>query len=135
MIEHQQRAIDLGIVVTDSARALGFYRDLLGFVHEGDMPTPIGGRGTMHRLRCGDSLIKLVALDTVPEARPAAGPIDAGTGFRYFTIHMSNIAAVVEACVAAGVKVVVPVVELRPKVTIAIVEDPDGNLVEFLQVG
>ena len=99
------------------------------------MPTPIGGRGTMHRLRCGDSLIKLVALDTVPEARPAAGPIDAGTGFRYFTIHMSNIAAVVEACVAAGVKVVVPVVELRPKVTIAIVEDPDGNLVEFLQVG
>ena len=72
MIEHQQRAIDLGIVVTDSARALGFYRDLLGFVHEGDMPTPIGGRGTMHRLRCGGSLIKLVALDTVPEARPAS---------------------------------------------------------------
>lgn len=135
MIEHQQRAIDLGIVVTDSATALAFYRDLLGFVHEGDMPMPIGGGGTMHRLRCGDSLIKLVALDTVPAARPASGPIDAGTGYRYFTIHMSNIAAVVDACVSAGVKVVVPVVELRPKVTIAIVEDPDGNLVEFLQVG
>lgn len=135
MIEHQQRAIDLGIVVTDSARALAFYRDLLGFVHEGDMPMPIGGGGTMHRLRCGDSLIKLVALDTVPSARPAPGPIDAGTGYRYFTIHMSNIATVVDACVAAGVTVVVPVVELRPKVTIAIVEDPDGNLVEFLQVG
>lgn len=134
-IEHQQRAIDLGIVVTDSERALAFYRDLLGMVHEGDMPMPLGGGGTMHRLRCGDSLIKLVCFETTPDARPATGGIQHGTGYRYFTIHMSNINDVVDACVAAGVKVVTPVVELRPKVTIAIVEDPDGNLVEFLQMG
>jgi hypothetical protein len=29
----------------------------------------------------------------------------------------------------------VPVTEIRPGVTIAIVDDPDGNLVEFLQMG
>jgi catechol 2,3-dioxygenase-like lactoylglutathione lyase family enzyme len=134
-IEHQQRAIDLGIVITDSERSLGFYRDLLGMVHEGDMPMPIGGGGTMHRLRCGDSLIKLVCFDSTPESRAASGGIEAATGYRYFTIHMSNIHEVVDACVAAGVTVVTPVVELRPKVTIAIVMDPDGNLVEFLQMG
>jgi catechol 2,3-dioxygenase-like lactoylglutathione lyase family enzyme len=134
-IEHQQRAIDLGIVITDSERSLGFYRDLLGMVHEGDMPMPIRGGGTMHRLRCGDSLIKLVCLNATPESRAASGGIDAATGYRYFTIHMSNIHEIVDACVAAGVTVVTPVVELQPKVTIAIVMDPDGNLVEFLQMG
>jgi catechol 2,3-dioxygenase-like lactoylglutathione lyase family enzyme len=39
----------------------------------------------------------------------------------------------VAACEAAGRKVVVPITELRPGITIAIVEDPDGNWVEFLQ--
>jgi glyoxylase I family protein len=134
-IQHQQRAVDLGIVITESERSLAFYRDLLGMVHEGDMPMPIGGGGTMHRLRCGDSLIKLVCFEATPESRPGKGGIQGGTGYRYFTIHMSNINEVVDACSAAGVKIVTPVVELRPKVTIAIVEDPDGNLVEFLQMG
>ena len=38
---------------------------------------------------------------------------------------MENIRDVVAACEAADVKVVTPVVELRPGVTIAIVRDPD----------
>ena len=42
-IQHQQRAIDLGIVIQDSERSLAFYRDLLGMNHEGDMPMPGGG--------------------------------------------------------------------------------------------
>ena len=134
-IQHQQRAIDLGVVIQDSERSLAFYRDLLGMNHEGDMPMPIGGGGTMHRLRCGDSLIKLVCFETTPESRPGSGGIEGGTGYRYFTIHMENIHDVVAACEAADVRVVTPVVELRPGLTIAIVRDPDGNLVEFLQMG
>jgi catechol 2,3-dioxygenase-like lactoylglutathione lyase family enzyme len=35
---------------------------------------------------------------------------------------------------SAGQQVVVPVRDLRPGVTISIVEDPDGNWVEFLKV-
>ena len=54
-------AIDLGIVVKNGPAALAFYKDLLGFKHEGDMPMP--GGGTMHRLLCGDSLIKIVVPD------------------------------------------------------------------------
>ena len=76
-IQHQQRAIDLGIVIQDSERSLAFYRDLLGMNHEGDMPMPIGGGGTMHRLRCGDSLIKLVCFETTPESRPGSGGLKA----------------------------------------------------------
>lgn len=131
-IDLGQQAIDFGIVITDSDRALAFYRDLLGMDHEGDIPMPVGGGGTMHRLRIGQTLVKLVKFDTNPEAKPAGGGIPGGTGYRYFTIHANNIAEVMDACADAGVPVVVPTSEIRPGVTIGMVEDPDGNIVEFV---
>ena len=39
----------------------------------------------------------------------------------------------VAACAKAGRKIEVPEREIRPGIRIAIVEDPDGNWVEFLQ--
>lgn len=133
-IEFGQRAIDLGIVISDSDASLAFYRDLLGMHHEADIPMPVGPGGTMHRLRCGDTLIKLVKFDTVPEQRPGGGGISGATGYRYFSIHMKNLESVFAAAVAAGAVVSVPLTEVRPGVLIAIVEDPDGNLVEFIQM-
>jgi catechol 2,3-dioxygenase-like lactoylglutathione lyase family enzyme len=127
-----KNSIDLGIVVKDGPAALAFYRDLLGFKHEGDMPMP-GGGGTMHRLLCGDSLIKLVVPAKAPPANAPPGGIPGATGYRYWTISVSNISDVVAACREAGRNVVVPEREIRPGIRIAIVEDPDGNWVEFLQ--
>ncbi len=131
-VQLAKSAIDLGIVITDSERSLAFYRDLLGFEHVADTPMPIAGGGTMHRLNCGDTLIKLVKLNNTPETT-ATGGIAGAVGLRYFTMIVSNLAEMVEACEAAGVKIAVPVTEARPGVTIAIVEDPDGNWVEFVQ--
>ena len=133
-IDLGQNAIDLGIVVTDSEASLAFYRDLLGMDHEGDMPMPLGG-GTMHRLRCGDALIKLVKFDELPSERPARGGIPGATGYRYFTIHAKNIDEVMDSCEQAGVRIIVPTSELRPGVTIGMVHDPDGNVVEFVDYG
>jgi catechol 2,3-dioxygenase-like lactoylglutathione lyase family enzyme len=124
-------AIDLGIVTTDGAAALKFYRDTLGFTQEPDTPFPMGG--TMHRLWCGDSLIKIVVPSDAPPARPAGGGIAGATGYRYWTISVSNLKALVDDCRAGGYRVRVDATEVRPGVTIAIVEDPDGNWVEFLQ--
>ena len=123
-------SIDLGIVVSDGEKALAFYRDTLGFEHVGDMP--MGGGSTMHRLMCGTSLIKVIS-GSNPPAKAAPGGIQGGFGYRYWTISVSNINEVVAACEAGGYKVAVGVREFRPGVTIAIVEDPDGNWVEFLQ--
>ena len=39
-----------------------------------------------------------------------------------------------DACSAGGAKVVVPPRAIREGISISIVEDPDGNWVEFLQV-
>ena len=132
-IELTKQAIDLGIVTTNGAAMLGFYRDVLGLEFKGDMPMP-GGVGVMHRLLCGDSLIKLVVLPAVPAAAPPGG-IQGASGYRYWTITVSNLAEMIKACADAGAKVVMGEREIRPGVRIAIVADPDGNWVEFLSVG
>lgn len=128
-----KQAIDLGIVTTNGPAMLAFYRDLLGLTLQGEMPMP-GGTGTMYRLLCGDSLIKLVVMSELP-APAVPGGIQGAAGYRYWTISVSNLEEMAQACTAAGYKLVWPVREIRKGVRIAMVEDPDGNWVEFLQLG
>ena len=52
-----KQSIDLGIVTSNGPAMLAFYRDLLGLKDVGEMA--MTGNGVMHRLMCGDSLIKL----------------------------------------------------------------------------
>lgn len=126
-------SIDLGIVTTNGDAMLAFYRDTLGFKYERQMPMPIG-EGIMHRMYCGESLIKLVVLPAAP-ACAAPGGIGGASGYRYWTITISNLAETVKACVDTGHKLVMPEREIRPGIRIAIVADPDGNWVEFLALG
>ena len=126
-------AIDLGIVTTNGDAMLVFYRDVLGLKVQGQMAMP-GGSGTMHRLLCGDSLIKLVVMPSLPAAAVPGG-IQGGAGYRYWTITVSNLTEMVKVCTDAGVPVVWSEREIRPGVRIAMVSDPDGNWVEFLQIG
>ena len=124
--------IQTGIVVSDVEKSLAFYRDLLGFEFKGEMQMP--GGGTMNRLLCGTTLIKLVSAPATA-VTAAGGGITGACGYRYFTITVSNLVEITEAVAAAGYKVTVSPRELRPGISISIVEDPDANLVEFLQLG
>jgi catechol 2,3-dioxygenase-like lactoylglutathione lyase family enzyme len=124
-------SIDLGIIVSDGQAALAFYRDTLGLEHVADTPMP--GGGTMHRVMCGTTLLKIIELDGPRPADAVPGGIRAALGYRYFTISVSNVDELTRACGSAGYKVLVPARDIRPGVRIAIVEDPDGNNVEFLQ--
>ena len=81
----------------------------------------------------GESVVKIVQLERAPPADAPPGGIPGATGYRYWTIHISNLAAVVEICERAGHKVIVPPKVIRPGVTIAMIVDPDGNWVELLQ--
>lgn len=125
--------LDLGIVTNNGDAMLEFYRDVVGLEFEATMKLEALGIARMDRLRCHDSVLKLVT----PIADVAAGPgggIDGATGMRYFTITVDDIAAAVADCEAAGTPIVWPLLEARPGVTIAMVEDPDGNWVEFFQM-
>ncbi len=128
-------AIDLGIVTTNGDAMLNFYRDVLGFEHEGDISMEHVGIQVMHRLSFGKSLIKIVVPVKDPNAPPAPGGIPGGTGYRYWTMTIENLDEVLRAVEAAGQKVVWPRTEVRPGVVIGMVEDPDGNWVEFIQAG
>jgi glyoxylase I family protein len=131
-VQLAKSAIDLGIVVRDGKRSMAFYCDLLGLEHVGDMPMPIGGGGTMHRVQCGDSVLKLVAFDDTPPAAGGGG-IAGALGMRYVTLIVSNLDEIIDACRAADVPIAVPATDLRPGIRIGIVEDPDGNWVEFVE--
>jgi catechol 2,3-dioxygenase-like lactoylglutathione lyase family enzyme len=124
--------IDLGIVVSDLDRSLHFYRGLLGLHHEGSNPVP--GGGTMHRLWAAESMIKLVAPESAPEQSVIAGGLRGGAlGLRYFTFSVADLDELMADLKANGVPVIRDVTEMSAGVRIAIVEDPDGNHVEFLE--
>lgn len=124
------KGIDIGIIIRDSERSLAFYRDTLGLDHVADVQSLTG---TMHRLQWGTSLIKLTRPDELPEAANPPGGLFTATGIRYLTLTVPDLDGLLAKTDAAGYRTVVDRREVRPGVVIAIVEDPDGNWVEFLQ--
>lgn len=123
-----RNALDIGILVADITKSLAFYEGLLGLRKVGEMPVPFGH---MHRLAFGDSVVKLVDPKRVPPAGTLG--LTKALGFRYLTFQITNIDEVCAACEAAGIAFDIPRQELMPGVTIAMVRDPDGNVVEFVQ--
>jgi catechol 2,3-dioxygenase-like lactoylglutathione lyase family enzyme len=132
-LDPSKSGVDIGIVVSDSAAALAFYRDTLGLEHVMDMPMPVGGGGTMHRLSCGGSTLKLVCWNRTPEGANPPGGLHTATGLRYITLWITNLDDAAAACAAAGYRVPAPPAQIRPGVRIAMVEDPDGTWVELLE--
>lgn len=130
-LEVTKDAIDIGIVVRDAEASLAFYRDTLGLEDTGSMPMP-GGGGTMHRLRCGTTIVKLVAFDAELPASAPPGGIMGAYGYRYWTISVADLDGVTARCADAGYRVTVPPREARPGVRISMIADPDGNWVELL---
>ncbi len=123
-----KNALDIGIIASDIKASLAFYQDLLGLEKIQEVPLWFG---TMHRLAFGDSFVKIID----PKEVPAAGTPGLHTvlGFRYLTFQVKNIDALCDECTAAGVEFEVKKNELMPGVTIAMVRDPDGNIVEFVE--
>jgi catechol 2,3-dioxygenase-like lactoylglutathione lyase family enzyme len=130
-IELKKDSIDIGIIVRDSEAALKFYRDTLGLEHVAD--TPSGGGGTMHRLMCGTTMVKLVSPGELPAGATPPGGLAGASGIRYWTISVTNLDEITAQCSGAGYTVPVEPREIRPGVRISMVEDPDGNWVEFLE--
>ena len=85
----QPIAIDIGIVVTDMERSLSFYRDLLGLPVIAEITTALIGKGRMVQLKHGESLIKLVQLDTSPTEQSSKG-ISQALGYRYITLPLRH---------------------------------------------
>ena len=123
-----KNCVDIGILVSDIQKALGFYEGLLGLEKIQEMPLPFG---TMHRMAFGDSFVKLIDPTKVPPAGSVG--LTKALGFRYLTFQVTNIDEICAACEAAGIEFEIPKQELMPGVTIAMVKDPDNNTIEFVE--
>ena len=135
VLDAKKDSCDLGIVVSDSAAALKFYVETLGFEHTADIPFPLRTGSVMHRVQAGSVTIKLTKHAENPPAKNPPNGATGGVGIRYFTFWVQNLEAIVERCTAGGYNVAIPITEVRPGVRIAMIEDPDGNWVEFLHAG
>lgn len=124
-------AIDIGIVVDNLETSLQFYRDRLGLNIVGELNTSLIGTGKMVQLQHGASLIKLVEFTQTPGA-PAKG-IASSRGLRYLTLMVTTIHNIAARLEQAAVSTVIPLTELANGAAILMVEDPDGNVVEFVQ--
>ena len=118
----------MGVIVSDIKASLNFYQDILGLEFVGTVPLWFG---TMHRLRFGTSDFKLID----PKVLPPQGTIglENQLGFRYVTFVIENLSELCADLQKIGIEFTVRERELRPGVSIAMVKDPDGNIVEFVQ--
>lgn len=128
MMKPAKNSLDLGILVSDIKASLNFYQNLLGLEFIGITPVWFG---TMHRLRFGTSDFKLIEPKTVPP-KGAVG-LEKQLGFRYITFVVQNLSELCAELKSKGVEFALPEREIRPGTRIAMVKDPDENIVEFVQ--
>tara|TARA_R110002072_G_scaffold50399_5_gene135815 strand:+ start:813 stop:1214 length:402 start_codon:yes stop_codon:yes gene_type:complete len=121
----------MGIVTSNGERMLGFYTGTLGFTRGDTVSFP--GMGKVHKLAHSRCQIKILVLDAEPGAANPGGGFSAATGFRYCSFQVTEIESLVAQCGTAGCQLIVEPAEIRPGVKAAVVEDPDGNTLEFMQ--
>ncbi len=123
-------SVDVGIFVSDIKKSLDFYHGILGLEKIEELPT---GFGTLHRLRFGTSDVKLMD----PKKVPSAGAIglEKQLGIRYLTFVIRNLTGLCAELKGKDVEFTIPETQIRPGTRIAMVKDPDGNILEFVERG
>ena len=121
-------SVDLLIFVSDIRKSLDFYQGALSLENTQSLETPYG---TVHRLRYGTSIVKLMD----PKQVPAAGPIglEMQLGFRCLSFVIHDLSRVCRALEERGVEFTVAETQVLPGMRIAMVKDPDGNIIEFVE--
>jgi len=128
MMKAAKDSLDLGILVSDIKASLNFYQNILGLEFVGISPVWFG---TMNRLRFGTSDFKLIDPKTLPP-KGAVG-LEKQLGFRYVTFVIKNLTEFCAELKGKGIEFTLPETEVRPGVRVAMVKDPDGNIVEFVE--
>jgi len=128
MMKPAKNSLDIGLIASDIKASLNFYQNLLGLEFVGTMPLWFG---TMHRLRFGESDFKLIETKKVPPG--GAIGLENQLGFRYVTFVIENLSQLCDDLKKNNIEFTVAEREIRPGVRMAMVKDPDGNIVEFVE--
>ncbi len=137
-IDPERRTVDVAITCSNFEESLHFYRDVLGFEIvvdteiSGEIATRLGvaPRGFHQvRLQAGDSLIKLMDI----ESPPPPAPHGFASGVRWITVYVEDIDSTIEELKKKGVEFLADPVRGQHAAAVAAIA-PDGILVEFAQV-
>jgi hypothetical protein len=84
LLKPAKDSVDLLILVSDIRKSLDFYQGILGLEKTQEVQTPFG---TVHRLRYGTSVVKLMDPKQVPPASPIGLEKQLGIRCLSFVIH------------------------------------------------
>ena len=130
-IKFQKTTLDVGLVTTDPEEAHHFYGEVLGLPFEGELELPSIGR--IRRYQVGDNILRIFVPTTEPASRGSTDGFASQTGLRYLTLKVENLEEIVAEVAAQGYKIAVPVIDLRPGVKVAQIEDKEGNAIELMR--
>jgi catechol 2,3-dioxygenase-like lactoylglutathione lyase family enzyme len=110
---------------------LRFYGEVLGLPSLG--PFPVAG-AVQHRFQLGAGMLKLLVLDGGPPADGPGDGIRGGVGLRYWTATVTGLRTLIDACLAGGATIDVPLsTGATTGVSYAVLRDPDGNAFELIE--
>jgi catechol 2,3-dioxygenase-like lactoylglutathione lyase family enzyme len=130
-MERANDAVGIGIAVTNIDASLKFYQEMLGLEFVQKLATRTG-TATMYRLRFGKSDVKLLEIPKAPPSGPVG--LTAQSGFRYVTFEIKNLSSLCIELRKKGVPFEIPENESRPGLRLAMVRDPDGNIIELVEL-
>lgn len=128
MMKPAKDSLDIGVVVGDIKASLTFYRDILGMEVVSETPVSFG---KMYLLRFGSSLFKLIDPKEVPPKGNVG--LEKTLGFRYVTFNVKDLPELCAELIGRGVPFALPEKEISPGIRIAMVKDPDENIIEFVE--
>lgn len=144
--EFSRTTIDLGVVVSDVEKAAKFYTGAIGFQQVGSFDVAGQMAGDTGLTDNRPFQVRVFALGNDPVATklkimevPGAGSkkvdnqyISSSLGFSYLTIMVSNIDKAMARLTRNGVAPVKPPYQLGGNNYLALVKDPDGNIIELI---
>jgi len=139
MFKFTKPIVDIALVCSDFEKSLHFYRDRLGLEVTLDISIPaetaqgaeLAPRAFRQvRLKAGETLIKLMEIDSPPPARSH----EFQAGVRWLTFLIDDVPGTKAALEDKGVEFMSEPVSAPDAKLIVCAKAPDGVLIEFVQV-
>jgi glyoxylase I family protein len=132
MLELSRNDLDVGMVAADTAAMLRFYGEAVGLPAAGRIKLP--GRGVIHKFVAGTNLVKV--FEPATELRATTDPAIypwRRAGLQYWSLHVVALEPLVARLAEHGVAPIGGVVDTGIGIRYMMVNDPDGNVVEFIE--
>lgn len=122
--------IEVGLVSADDA-LVKFYETVFEMER---LDVTESRSGTLHRLRAGGTVLKVMVPAQPPASAEPSGSFLASTGLRYLSFYVADgLDELVERGVAAGGHVQVGPIDIGPAQRLVFLSDPDGNTLELVE--